>query len=68
MAESDNMLGQHEAKIENLERVIEKMGQDVHAMRTAMDELRGAWKLAIWISGVLGAVLALVINHFWGPK
>ena len=68
MAENDNMLGQHEAKIENLERVIEKMGTDIHAMRQTMDELRGAWKLAIWISGVFGAAIALLLNHFWGPK
>ena len=66
--EDAQQLGRHEAKIENLENLIQQIGADVHAMRTSIDQMKGGWKVAIWIAGVIGTIIGFVANHFWGPK
>ena len=66
--EDAQQLGRHEAKIENLEHLIQQISADVHAMRTSIDQMRGGWKVAIWIAGVIGAAVGIIANHFWGPK
>ena len=68
MTDEAQQLGRHEEAIANLKVTFDKMAEDVHAMRKAMDEMRGGWKVAIWISGVIGGIIALLVNHFWGPK
>lgn len=61
-------LGRHAEAIENLKVSISTMAEDVHAMRKAMDEMRGGWKVAIWISGVIGGLISLLASHFWSGK
>ena len=69
MTDTDaQQLGRHEAQIANLEKALDQMAADVHAIRKAMDEMRGGWKVAIWISGVIGGMVTLVVSHFWGSK
>ena len=66
--EDAQQLGRHEAKIENLEHLIEQISSDVHSMRTSMDQMKGGWKVAIWISGIIGSLLGILIARFWGSK
>lgn len=61
-------IGRHEAQIANLEKALDQVANDVHAIRKAMDEMRGGWKVAIWISGVIGGMVTLIVSHFWGGK
>lgn len=61
-------LGRHDADIANLKSTIATMAEDVHAMRKAMDEMRGGWKVAIWISGIIGGAISLLASHFWSGK
>lgn len=69
MTDTDaQQLGRHEAQIANLEKALDQMAADVHAIRKAMDEMRGGWKVAIWISGVIGGLVTLIASHFWGSK
>lgn len=68
MTDLDQQIGRHEADIANLKGTIASMAEDVHAMRKTMDEMRGGWKVAIWISGVIGGLIALLASHFWPAK
>lgn len=57
------MLGEHGARLNSLEKTLDSVSTDVHAIRKAMDEFRGAWRVAIWAAGILGSVITFVVTH-----
>lgn len=65
-------LGRHEAEIEALQADMRDLKRDVKTILTTLSEARGGWRTLMLVSGVAGAVGALLGNLAtvtgWFPK
>ena len=67
--EIQRTLGAHDADIANLKKSVEKIAEDVSAIRSAVDQGTGGWKALMWIvsvSGAIGGALGWAASHFRG--
>lgn len=55
--EKSHMLGEHSARLDNLERSVDEIRTDVKAVLAHMQRARGSWKTLVAIGGITtGAV------------
>jgi len=57
-------VGRHDASIQNLEREVHAMRNEVAAMRAILEQARGGWKLMVSVGTISGAIGASVAK-FW---
>ena len=63
---SDFTLGEHAARIANIERDVAAIRRDVSKLVLADASRRGAWKMAALIGGGVGSALALAVKFMLG--
>ena len=56
----DREIGELTAKVENLEKAVEKITQNTDQMRVFMEQARGSYKTVMGIAGASAAIGALV--------
>jgi hypothetical protein len=55
-------LGEHEARLENIERAVTKTQGDVEKLVKWQSERRGEWRAAAGIGGMVAFLLSLLFN------
>ena len=53
-------LGRHDAEIKNLQRSVEEMAEDVHAIKEMMAEMRGGKKAVVILASAAASMGAFV--------
>lgn len=53
-------LGAHDADIKNIKDRVEKIDANVDAIRSAVDQGKGGWKVIMWLGSVSGAMGGLI--------
>lgn len=64
----ERTLGEHGARLDALERQIEKIDKNVETLLQQVAEARGGWKGMMALAGFassIGAGLTWVIQHMW---
>lgn len=51
------MLGQHEARLDSMERTLSEISTDVKRLLAYMDRTRGTWKTLVVIGGITTGVV-----------
>lgn len=62
--------GRLEADVEHLKTTVDRMENDLRAMRDMMEQGRGSWKTLVAIGGLISAASTFVgwLIHGWLPK
>jgi hypothetical protein len=55
--EKSQMLGQHEARLDNLEASVKEVRDDVKRVLTHLERAKGSWKTLVAIGGITTAVI-----------
>lgn len=65
-------IGRMESRLDNLEKGVSEIKETVEQIRLSVEQLtnrdtqRGAFeKAGVWLAGIIGAGLAVVVGHFW---
>ena len=54
------------AQVSHLTAKVDKMEENVQAMRDLMEQSRGGWRTLVWLGGIagsIGAIAAWIIAH-----
>lgn len=52
--------------VENIRADIAAVKRDVQAIKEQLATVAGAWRVAVWIAGVLGMVLGVLARSWFG--
>ena len=65
-------IGRMEGRLDAIEGAVAEIKADVQDIKKALETLtkrdaeRGAFeKAGVWLAGVIGAAIAIIIGHFW---
>jgi len=68
---TERELGEHAVAIEHMQRDIDDLMRDMKDVKQkidkidkAMDEIRGGWKVIIWIAAGIGAFISYIVAHW----
>lgn len=68
---TDRDIGKHEAQIEELQRDVAHLSDEVAALKSQVQEIhdilvqaRGGWRVMVLVGGAVGAALALALKLF----
>lgn len=62
----EGRLGAMEDRLEKIDAILERIDERLGRIEATDNQLLGAGRISAWIAGVVGAVIALLIEHFWG--
>ena len=71
--EKSQMLGQHEARLDNLEASVQEVRSDVKLVLGHLERAKGSWKVIVAIGGLTTAVIEGIhqlvefLHSFGGP-
>lgn len=71
--EKSQMLGEHEARIDNLESSVKEVRDDVKRVLAHLERAKGSWKVIVAIGGLTTAVIEGIhqlvdfLHSFGGP-
>lgn len=58
--EKSQMLGQHEARLDNLEASMKEIRDDVKVVRAYLERTKGSWKTLVAIGGITTGVIEIL--------
>lgn len=58
--EKSQMLGQHEARLDNLEASMREIRDDVKVVRAYLERTKGSWKTLVMIGGITTGVIEVL--------
>ena len=58
--EKSQMLGQHEARLDNLEASMKEIRDDVKVVRAYLERTKGTWKTLVAIGGITTGVIEIL--------
>ena len=68
---TERELGEHSVAIEHMQQDIDKIINDMEDMRhkvdkmdKTLDEIKGGWKVLIWIAAGVGGVVSYIMTHW----
>lgn len=62
--ETSRTLGRHDAEIEQLQRDMQQLKDDVRAIREILAQARGGWRTLMLVAGIAGALGAAAQKLF----
>jgi hypothetical protein len=70
---TERELGEHSVAIEHMQQDMDRLIVEVNGMKIkidkidkALDEIRGGWKVLIWIAAGVGGTISWVVTHWFG--
>jgi len=61
----EGRLGAMEDRLDKIDGVLERIDSRLARIEAAESQQRGGLTVATWIAGALGALIVVVLNHFW---
>ena len=68
---TERELGEHSVAIEHMQQDIDDLMKDMKDVKTkidkidkAMDEIKGGWKVILWIAAGVGGAISYIVTHW----
>ena len=69
---TERELGEHSVAIDHMQQDIDDLMKDMKDVKAkidkidkAMDEIKGGWKVILWIAAGVGGVISYVVTHWF---
>lgn len=65
LGEVEGRLGAMEDRLEKIDGALERIDARLARIEGTESQRQGAFKFGQWVAGIVGAAVALIIQHFW---